>query len=184
MKLGLYALIATMAFYTFTAMASWKEAEERRTTEITVLVEARLEKWKPSKKNLEKPAKSIMASDVDIEGVWLAHRGLDHTSLHISKTNANLSINFYTSGCLSRWQLNRTGLFTNGVLTLNRPVDEYYPLTYMTLYAIQIEGIDYLVSSAAVGKLQEILQRNLKVERKTEIQELYLFKKQKLHNAK
>ncbi len=46
-------------------------------------------------------------------------------------------IEFATQGCLFGYPLHRSGEYANGVLTLNRPVKEYFALTYQKLYAVR-----------------------------------------------
>jgi len=128
---------------------------------ITAHVDERLSKWTPGKEDSRQPNKKIMAADTEIVGEWVVNRGgHDYTTLSISRNGDRLSISFYTGGCLTEWELERTGMFSEGVLLLDRPVEEYLPLTYKKLYAGRIDGKELLVSSAAVREFEKALSED------------------------
>ena len=66
-------------------------------------------------------------------------------------------VEFFTSGCLRRWALERTATYWDGVLTLNRPVREYASKTYDRLYAVRINGEECLLPACSVGQIQNEL---------------------------
>ena len=130
---------------------------DRMTDEImTGLVEEDLDHWKPKGDALREPASAIRSPEVDILGEWTVHRGLDLSTLSITPSDrADYQVEFATSGCLFHYRLHRTGTYSNGVLTLNRPVEEYFPLTYQKLYAVRIAGQEWLLPAAAIPELEK-----------------------------
>ena len=122
------------------------------------VVEERLESWTPDSENEQQPLPEIRHKSMDIEGEWFVSRGLDGSALSIKQNGDDqFRIVFSTHGCLASYQLIRTGTFSDGVLTLNRPVDEYFPLTYKKLYAVRVGKEEFLLPSAAVEDFQSEL---------------------------
>jgi len=73
------------------------------------------------------------------------------------RSDGNYDIDFATSGCLSGWQLKRTGSYRDGVLTLDRPVREYCPITFKTMYAMRVDGKELLLPAPNVDDLLKAL---------------------------
>ncbi len=56
-----------------------------------------------------------------------------------------------------QWKLRRTGHYSGGALVLNRPVEEYFPLTYQRLYAVRVGSTEYLVPDVVVARFQNAM---------------------------
>ncbi len=124
---------------------SWKEKE--------------LEGWQPGPENASVPIQAIRHPRMDVTGVWSAGSiGHASTRLSISRSlTGTYTVRLGASGCLGGWHLNRTGRYADGVLTLDRPVEDYFTLKYKRLYAVEIGGKEYLLPSAAIEKVQAAL---------------------------
>lgn len=123
-----------------------KAGWDPRTQERSRRAETELDGWKPTCDEPYEPVEGIRQRDMDIVGSWAVRRGMDGSSLTIKRNGERgYIVSFSTSGCLDRWRLARHGEYRDGVLRLNRPVRDYFPLTYDRLYAIRIEGQDRLL---------------------------------------
>lgn len=117
-------------------------------------IEKKLAAWSPGIKDKQVPPDKIRDRSVDIEGDWIGRTGMDSAKMSIKRRSGDgYEVRFSTSGCLSRWQLKRTGTYQDGVLVLNRPVQEYCPITFQTLYAIHVDGKNYLLPSCSVSEV-------------------------------
>jgi hypothetical protein len=115
------------------------------------IVERRLDRWKPTKENDWAPSPAIQRPQTDIAGTWQVSRGLDGSSLVITRSGpGSYDITLQTAGCLGSWTLRRTGRYSAGVLVLNRPVQEYLPITYQKLYAVRIGSAECLVPNISL----------------------------------
>jgi hypothetical protein len=120
------------------------------------VIERKLDHWLPTKENAQVPRASIRSPQTDISGVWEVHRGHDGSSLAITRSGPETyDVVLDTHGCLDWWKLRRTGHYSAGVLVLNRPVQEYFPLTYQKLYAVRTSSSEYLVPDAGIGKFEQ-----------------------------
>ncbi|HEY3244901.1 MAG TPA: hypothetical protein VGM03_16290 [Phycisphaerae bacterium] len=107
------------------------------------------------------PPEKLRDGSIDIEGDWIRRTRLDSARMRVKHRSSNhYDVEFATSGCLSRWQLKRTGSYRDGVLTLNRPVQEYCPITFNTLYAIRADGKELLVPAPNIADLLKDLDDN------------------------
>ncbi|MBI4579102.1 MAG: hypothetical protein HY718_05325 [Planctomycetes bacterium] len=132
-------------------------AEER----MSKLVEQELDHWQPAARESDRPMDSIRYPEMNIAGNWTLSRGLDYSRLAITKTDdGHYQVSFASGGCLYNYRLKRIGDYSGGVLSLNRPVKEYFPLSYRTLYAVRIGGQDYLLPSAAVAEVDKGLAKD------------------------
>jgi len=120
------------------------------------IVEQKLAAWKPTAGNKTTPRRTLLSMTGDICGTWRVSRGMDGSTLWIrSPSPGSYIVSFRTGGCLSRWTLKRYGEFSDGVLSLNKPVEEYFPLTYSRLYLLTVAGKLYLVPDAAVRDFEK-----------------------------
>ena len=71
-----------------------------------------------------------------LEGRWGRYGHDDTAECTLVRSNGGFSILFETCGDLAQWTLQRTGVFENGMLVLNRPVIEYCPRYYDRLYFV------------------------------------------------
>lgn len=84
--------------------------------------------------------------DVLVDGKWLPGDDFFDTTFSMSRAAGNsFTVEFYTSGCLSRWRLQRSATFADGVLRLDRPVVMYCGPTFEKLYAVRSDGSDYFI---------------------------------------
>jgi protein involved in polysaccharide export with SLBB domain len=114
-------------------------------------IDQELSKWTLDHNDLTPVIKDIFHPQTEIAGEWAVHRGLDGSSLIIRKTESGgYSVDFSTGGCLLDWDLKREGTFKEGIFHLNKPVKEYLPMTYDTLYAVSVGGKEYLISQDAI----------------------------------
>jgi hypothetical protein len=51
-----------------------------------------------------------------------------------------------------------------GVLRLNKPVEAYAPRVYDTLYAVSVEGVEYLISQSSVRFVRKHYAENGRVD--------------------
>lgn len=102
------------------------------------------------------PPDAIRAPDLDISGEWCVSRGYDSTFLTIRPVSGDrYEVCFATHGCVGGWKLHRVATFREGVLVLDEPVEEYFPLMYARLYPVKITGEDCLISSDGVKQLED-----------------------------
>jgi len=120
-------------------------------------MEAKLAEWKPDPATealtpiTRKMLMDVLHPQTDIEGDWLMSFGRDGSSLAIrKKENGPYTVYSATGGCLDDWELTRTGTYCDGVLSLNKPVEEYCGWTYMTLYAVSVYGEECLVPQPGI----------------------------------
>jgi hypothetical protein len=88
---------------------------------------------------------------MDIAGEWLVERHRSLTRLEVSRSTAgDYVVQFQTKGCLGGYAGTRQGVFRDAALVLDKPVAEYTGSTYDCLFAIEVEGVPYLIPAAAV----------------------------------
>ena len=119
-------------------------------------METELAKWSPSSEDMKVPRESLRDRSMNVTGEWIGRTGMDYAALSIKPRSGNeYDVTFATGGCLSDWQLRRIGKYAHGVLTLDRPVQEYCPITFNTLYAIRIDGKELLLPAGNTTELME-----------------------------
>jgi hypothetical protein len=127
---------------------------DEQTAEASREVEAELAKWSPTTADAQVPPEKLRDRSIGIEGEWIGRTGMDSARLNIKRRPDNdYEVEFATSGCLSRWRLTRKGTYRDGTLTLDRPVQEYCPITFKTLYAIRVDGKELLLPAPSVAEL-------------------------------
>src|SRR5687767_8290607 len=139
---------------------SEKEMERLQDESMARVIEEELAGWHPTSQEAAEPPAELIDPKLDITGEWFVSRGYDGTSLKIRKASEGYVVDFNTHGCLFRYQLKRHGEYSKGVLVLDRPVKEYFPLTYQKLYAMKIGTSEYLIASAAVDDLEKGLSKD------------------------
>ena len=117
----------------------------------TPMVEAELAKWTPDPTNLTAVLGPMLRPGMNIVGEWKTIMCEGGSSLQIAPSPGGAySVALSTCGCEGRWDLRRTGTYRDGVLRLDRPVREYCHFAYDTLYAVSLEGRDYLLSQELI----------------------------------
>ena len=123
---------------------------------MSPIVEQKLAQWEPDHDDLTPIIRSILRPNMDIVGEWTAPVHRDYSSLSIRRKGAgDYSVSFSTGGCLGDWCLEREATYGNGVMRLSKPVQEYAPHTYDTLYPASVGGTEYLISQSGIRFLAE-----------------------------
>ena len=131
----------------------------------TELIEEELADWKPDTEQLDHLVANLIDPKVDVVGKWHNFGGLQSSHFSIRRINkSEYSINFFTGGCLNRWTLKRTGKIIDGKLILNKPVQEYSPQTYNTLYLLKYGDIECLLSKATLRFLYTNYSKKDKID--------------------
>jgi hypothetical protein len=137
-----------------------KTSIEKERNESTRQMEARLKNWQ-APEGLQLPPDSIRISSVALEGSWLGRTGMDSARMNITRREDDtFDVEFVAGGCLGRWQLSRTATYSDGILELDRPVQEYCPITFKRLYTIRVDGTELLLPETNVAALMEGLDPN------------------------
>ena len=111
--------------------------------EITSLYDEVLSNSKGDFENLSSNFSNLVTNFI-IEGEWDSSYWHDGVHLLIKKVEANkYEVLYFARGDLDSWLIKRTAFFKNGVLELNKPVEEYMPLgTYKHFYLLKLnEGV-------------------------------------------
>lgn len=134
---------------------------DKWTRESSARMEAELAKWTPSATDKQVPPEKLRDRSFDIEGDWIGRTGMDSAQMSIKRrSDREYDIDFATGGCLDHWKLKRTGSYHDGVLTLDRPVQEYCPITFKTMYAIRVDGKELLLPAPNVDDLLKDLDNS------------------------
>ncbi|MHC5058407.1 MAG: hypothetical protein ACYTKD_27435 [Planctomycetota bacterium] len=131
-------------------------------------IERRLVGWKQDHEDLTPILDSILDRNANIEGAWttrLPPISYESSTLLIRREEGDrYVVDFSTGGCLGQWRLDREGSYAKGVFRLDRPVEEYCPRVYDTLYAVSVEGVGYLISQPSVRFVLEHYAKNGRVD--------------------
>ena len=134
--------------------ATMEKMRQQESVWMSPIVEEELATWEPDHEDLVPMISDIHKPDMEIAGSWTTLMILDGSTLEIQENeDGTYSIDFSTGGCLSNWDLKRTGTYANGVLRLDKPVEEYGSSTYDTLYPVRVDGLDYLISQSRIRSL-------------------------------
>ncbi|MFN0138128.1 MAG: hypothetical protein ACKVS9_18645 [Phycisphaerae bacterium] len=126
---------------------SWDEAQ------TACFIEQELADWSPSVADAQAPPEYLRNRSVAIEGVWIGRTDMDYASMTITRrADNNYDVEFVTGGSLSSWCLKRTASYRDGVLTLDRPVREYCPITFKSMFTIQVDGKELLLPASTVSE--------------------------------
>jgi hypothetical protein len=120
-------------------------------------IEEELAQWKPDREDLRPILGSIFRAKADIGGEWRTGTtgvDLDSSALSIRKSESGgYNVDFTTGGCLMQWTFQREGTNTSDVFRLNKPIQEYRPNTYDTMYAVVVDGTEYLICQSEIRSL-------------------------------
>jgi prepilin-type N-terminal cleavage/methylation domain-containing protein len=115
--------------------------------------------WDSQGESRVRPPADIVVKDVAIAGEWFG-RGT-YVSLGIEKAPAEKWTVRFRSGTRCGLGpsilLTRTATYKDGVLLLDRPVQTLAGETFQRVYKVRIRGKEYLVPSANVKALREVL---------------------------
>lgn len=136
-----------------------RRVQQRREMEkyTSKLAEEELADWKPESECPTKLHESLLDNALDPAGRWVNNCVHDagNTLTLVRTAEGEYEVIFRTSGGLLSWQLSRTATYRDGVLTLNRPVQEYAPWIYQRLYPARIDGNQYLIPSHGVPEVHK-----------------------------
>jgi hypothetical protein len=122
-------------------------------------LELRVRDWKPAPLDLLSDSE-LLAGDIDLSGDWstrLAHSGSSITFER--RSDEDFNVHFSTGGCQGGCEWSRTAAFVEGVITMDRAVAPYDRRAFNTLYAIRIDGTDYLLAEPDVLRFEEERRR-------------------------
>jgi hypothetical protein len=118
---------------------------------MTDHIEKELIEWKPDHEDLGPTIAHFVQPKVNVVGEWTTEDEPAKSSISIEKNaSGRYVIDFSTRGCLSGWSLHREGVYANAILRLNKSIEEYPSDIYDTLYAVSVNGSDYLISQSAI----------------------------------
>ncbi len=124
-------------------------------------VEKELENLQVDHEDLSSVVREILSPTIDISGSWTTHFGYSGSTLEISGSKTNgYFVHFQTGGCIGDWDLKRSGTYSNGVLRLNKAVQDYdhhpdYPAIYDTIYAVSVGRKAHLIPQSELRPLAE-----------------------------
>lgn len=117
--------------------------------------------WDPAAESAIQPPQDVVAADVNLAGKWMGKlHGRAWLAIEPDGSDA-WHVTFRSGGRCGLSQhilLTRTATCKSGMLILDRPVQEISGTTYQRLYTARIHGREYLVPSARVEKLKQILK--------------------------
>lgn len=117
-------------------------------------LERRAEQWQP-KSFAVLADRAILSPQVDLSGTWSCRHRRDDTTFTFSpRRDGRFEVDFTTGGCLGSCRLERIATVDQGVIRLDRAVAEYLPRTYDRLYAIRLDGTDYLLPEPSVPEFE------------------------------
>lgn len=174
-----FTLTPLMVVVAACATFSWLVGTNDPDSTMRRSFESKIEGWKPTEADRQRPDERILSPAVDIVGVWERRGHLDGSSLSITGGPSDKhQVSFSTGGCLGHFQAERTGSYDKGALVLSQPITEYCPATYKVLFAVRIDGNDYLVPSVHVDDLQRGLSSDF-----TEVVDYLAMKLHAYHRA-
>ena len=114
-----------------------------------------LDDWQPGPEHSATPTDSIRMLDIDLEGVWTDQIGwLDLTIKPLADGRYDVSfLSHGRCGLGGSVQLERFADYEDGVLLLNRPVQELTGATYQQVYSVRINDTLCLVPSIRIVKV-------------------------------
>lgn len=102
--------------------------------------------------------KSMIATDVRLEGTWVCRSRLSGSAFVFSpRADGQFDAAFRTSGCLGGCDLGRVARLGGGVIRLDAAVAEYLPRTYDMLYVVRVDGNEYLLPAESLSDFEREL---------------------------
>lgn len=131
--------------------AEMRRIRDERTASMSPSIEQKLTQWEPDHEDLTPAIRSMFRPETDVTGEWTTFVHLDGSTLTFHRgESGRYAVDFSTGGCFGDWDLKREAMYSGGVIRLSKPVEEYRPDTYDTLYAVSVDGTDYLISQSAI----------------------------------
>lgn len=126
--------------------------------ESTKYLEKRLAEWTPQPYDRDVPMAAIRDPQIDVEGHWFADSTYTVSKMRISMLpSEHYAVELSTRGCLSNWELKRTAVFYDGILFLDKPVQDYGLDTFDRLFAVRLDGQACLLPPRLIGLVQHEL---------------------------
>lgn len=141
--------------------------------------------WDAAAESKIPPPQDLLSAKEDFTGQWICHR--HHLLLEMKAAQpGKWQVSFYAGtrcGLGPSIKLDRTASYENGILTLDRPVQDIPKHTFQRLFAVCIEDRIYLIPSFQLDKLKEILEKGTKEDRAESLQQEFLtrFDREKSH---
>ena len=122
------------------------------------------------------PPQDCLTKELDLTGRWYC--SWHHILLEIEPDRpSKWQINFSAGtrcGLGPSIKLERTATFENGILILDRPVQDIPGKTFQRLFAVHIQDRNYLIPSVQLDQLKEILEMGAKKEQEEKLNEEFL----------
>jgi hypothetical protein len=143
-------ILASLALTGFVGPVVARQNQEEDT--MGKIIEEKISLWKRTKDNNAFPSESQRCTVSDVSGVWKRGGGMDYTTIKLfPMKSGRYRLLFSTGGCLSHWSLELTATYRDGVLLLNRPVEEYIPAVYDRLFTIKTPQGIRLISDTSLA---------------------------------
>jgi len=121
-----------------------------------MIEESIAEYYRPENEYQVPPGKGKIVDHIQLEGTWSNPGEFSYTSITFEKRCAgNYGVKFYSGGCEMEWTLDREATYKKGVITFDKPVEEYLPALYTRMYTIQFNETVYLLASERIEDFEE-----------------------------
>jgi hypothetical protein len=132
--------------------------------------------WDPKTESKILLPQDLLTSKEDFTGEWICHSHHLVMDMKLDRPG-KWKVSFYAGtrcGLGPSIKLDRIAAYENGILTLDRPVQDISKNTFQRLFAVRIEDRNYLITSFQLNKLKEILEKGDKEERVESLQQEFL----------
>jgi hypothetical protein len=129
---------------------------------VEAKVETRLAQWKPDHEDLRDSFIGMLSTNANISGDWKNSEllSMDDNRMTISfKRDGKYEVLFSTHGCVGFWTLTRQATYSNGILRMNLPIEEYSGSQYDTLYTAVISNQIALIPQSEARNVQSKEER-------------------------
>jgi hypothetical protein len=122
---------------------------------VEAKVEARLAEWQTDHDDLRPSLGSLVVSNADPTGEWKNHdMAMESNRMTVRRRGGQYEVLFSTQGCVDYWTLTRRAAYSNGVLQLENPVEEYSGAQYDTLYTLAVSNQTVLLPQSAARTVE------------------------------
>lgn len=125
----------------------------------TAQFEKELEGWHPDLADIALPKPELLCPQMELAGEWKFATGFFGTKLSLSAIPGGNTARFHMWGCAGTADFERKATFSNGIISLDRPVRDFWPNKYQKLYALRVQEIDFLVPSPVLSQFEETIAR-------------------------
>jgi hypothetical protein len=124
---------------------------------LTFEFEQELEIWHPDQANAPQPDPKLIYPQMEIADEWKFATGFFGTKLSISTIDDGYRARFHMWGCVGTADFERKATFSNGIISLDRPVMDFWPNKYQQLYSLRVQGTDFLVPSPVLSQFEDMI---------------------------